>query len=189
MKFEEMKKIWDEQNNEHMYVINETRLRATIEEKKKKASGLVNKMEWMLIGTNTITGIVVLSMNFIKSPGGLYPNLLAFLMLGMGAYIMVRRVRRLKHEHQFDRTMLGDLEHAISNATYKERLSFGMLLYLIPVFILVLLNAVQEGKSMGVIMLILVFFVVIAFLGRWEHRSWHVAYRKRLEGMKAKLTE
>jgi len=189
MKFEEMKKIWDEQNKQHLFVIDEDRLRQSIEEKKGKSSRLVNRMEVMAILANGITGSVLLSMNFIKHVGSVLDNLLALLMIVVAIYILTRRSYRLKHENKFDRTMLGDLEHAISNATYQAQLSYGMLLYIIPVGILVLLNAMSEGQSPVVLFLIALFFVVVSLLGRWEHRSWHVARKKRLEAMREKLME
>lgn len=189
MKFEDMKKIWDEQNNQHFYVIDEENLQRTIGEKKRKGSRYVSKMEWMLIGSNLLAGGAIISMNFIKSAGDIYSNLLGLVMLLTAVYICFKRLQRLKYENSFDRTMLGDLEHAIANATYRARLSYGMLLYFILVAVLVLGNAIYEDKSVGKIILIAAFLVVTWLLGHWEHKSWHVANRKRLEAMRDKLTE
>ncbi len=189
MKIEDMKKIWNEQDQQHMYVIDEERLQHSIHEKKRKGSKIVSKMEWMLISSNLLAGSMIISMNFIKSAGDIYSNLLGLVMLLTAVYIFFKRLQRLKHENRFDRTMLGDLEHAIANATYRTRLSYGMLIYFILVAVLVLGNAFYEHKSIGQIILITVFLAITWILGRWEHRGWHLANKKKLEAMRDKLVE
>lgn len=189
MKFEEMKKIWNDQNQEHLYVIDEAQLRNTIDEKKRKTSRLVSKMEMFGIMANVSAGGFVLISNFVEQKGYVLANMIGILMLATAGYIYFMRTKRLKSENQFDRTMLGDLEHAINNATYQTRLSFSMLLVFIPIALLVIGNVVEAGKSPFIIFIIVAFMVVVLFLGRWEHRSWHVARKKRLEAMRDKLLE
>ncbi|MEQ9413515.1 MAG: hypothetical protein RIF39_06775 [Cyclobacteriaceae bacterium] len=189
MKFEDMKKIWDEQDQQHKYVVDEKKLHETIQMRKRKGSRYVSKMEWMLIFANVLAGGVIIVMNFIKTSGDIYANGLGVLMLAAGIYIYTKRNHRLKNENRFDRTMLGDLDHAISNANYRARLSYGMLIYFIFVAILSIGNAMEEEKSLEKIGLIVVFFVITWFLGRWEHKAWHVANKKRLISMRDKLVE
>lgn len=189
MKFEEMKKIWDEQNQAHLYVIDETQLRNTIDEKKRKSSRLVSKIEIFGIMANVTAGGFVLILNFAEQKGYALANIMGMLMLATAGYIYFMRTKRLKSENQFNRTMLGDLEHAINNATYQTRLSFSMLLVFIPIGLLVIGNVIEAGKSPIIIFLITAFMVVVLFLGRWEHRNWHVARKKRLEAMRDKLLE
>lgn len=189
MKFEDMKKIWNEQDQKHQYVIDEKVLHESIQAKKRKSSRFVNKMEWILIGTNSFSGGVLIVMNFIKHVDGYYTNALGVLMLATAVFIYFRRSHRLKNENRFDRSMLGDLDHAINNATYRAQLSYGMLIYFVLVAILVMGNAIYEETSALKIALIAAFLIVVWFLGRWEHRSWHLAHKKRLELMKVKLME
>lgn len=178
MKFEEMKKIWNEQDQKHEYVIDEKVLHESIQMKKRKSSRFVSKMEWMMIGTNLLSGGAIISMNFIKHYGDIYVNTLGVLMLATAAFVYFRRLHRLKNENRFDRSMLGDLDHAINNATYRARLSYGMLIYFVFVSILVMANAIYEEKSALKIVLIAAFLITVWFLGRWEHRSWHLAHKK-----------
>lgn len=188
MKFEDMKKIWDEQNQTHLYVIDEKLLQDNIQLKKKGASRFINKMEWFAILVNLLVGCVMLSMNFIQQ-GDIYANLIGIVMVIAAGYVYSRRLQRLKNENQFNRTMLGDLEHAISNATYRARLSYSLLMYWIVFASLFILNIIHEEKSLLQILLAVAFCVVVWFLGRWEHRKWHLASKKRLEAMKEKLME
>lgn len=142
-----------------------------------------------MILANMVAGGMIISMNFIKHRGDLYTNLLGMAMVGAAIYVYLRRLHRLRNESRFDRTMLGDLEHAISNATYRARLSYTMLMYFVVVTLLIILSAIHEEKSLAQILLLTAFCVIAWFLGRWEHRSWHLANKKRLEAMREKLVE
>lgn len=188
MKFEEMKKIWDEQNKELLFVIDEKRLQQNIEEKKRKSSTLVSKIEIMLIAVNIFSGSIVLGINF-QHPANLFNNAMGILMWAIAVYIFFKRGQRLKNENRFDRSLLGDLDHAISNATYQARLSYGMLFYCAGIGVLMFLNAMAENKSVTVLLVITVLFAITIYLARWEHRGWHLARKKRLEAMRAKLVE
>lgn len=188
MNFEDMKKIWDEHANEHVYVVDQKLLHQHILARKAGTEKLVNKIEWLLIGVNAVTGSFLLILNFAKAGGqNLFGSLLIGLMFLISAYVFIQRRRRLRNENHFDRTMLGDLEHAISNAAYQVNLSYAMLLTIVPIFLLTFLGALSQHKSTGVLILIIILFVVAFLLGRWEHRSWHIARKKRLEALKEKL--
>ena len=66
MEFEEMKKIWDSQNNEVLYGINEKAMHNHILSKKKQAYHITNASELILIIANAVMGCVILGMNFIS---------------------------------------------------------------------------------------------------------------------------
>lgn len=187
MKFEDMKKAWSEHH--HKFEIDEKKLHESIKHKKKKSSRFVSQVEWILIFANLIAGGTIVAMSFVEKSGEIYANALGLVMLAAGIYIYTRRSHRLKHENRFDRTMLGDLDHAISNATYRARLSYGILIYFLFVAVLTVSNAIYEDKSWLKIGLIIVFFAITWLLGRWEYRSWHLADKQRLEAMRKKLVE
>lgn len=189
MKFEDMKKIWNEQNQQHNYVIDEQQLHKNISEKKKRASKFIGQMEWLGMAANVIGGGAILISSFVKGKGDIFTIPLGVMMLAFACYIFISRHKRLKGEDRFDRTLLGDLDHAISNVTYRTQLSYYMLLYFIPVGLLLIANAIQEGLPLIKVFLIVMFVIVSLFLGRWEHRSWHLAQKKRLEAMREKLVE
>src|SRR5688572_30355056 len=123
MEFNEMKKIWDTQNNEAFYGINEKALHKLIISKQKKGYHITNTSELLMIFVNTITGCTVLAVNLNKPEGNIFLYGLAAWMLVTASYFLRSRIHRMKHNHQFDRSMRGDLEHAISVATYQVRLS------------------------------------------------------------------
>ncbi len=189
MKFEDMKKIWDEQKQQHLYVIDEKLLHENILAKKRGASRFINRMEWLAIFANLFAGGVIITANMYSHPGAVYVNFTGIVMIAAAVYFFIRRLIRIKNDNQFDRTMLGDLEHAIRNASYRAQLSFILLMYWIIFGILFVIVFIQEGKSLLQISLAIVFCIVVWFLGRWEHRSWHLANKKRLEAMRKKLIE
>ena len=73
MEFEEMKKIWDTQNNEPMYAINEAALHQRIRAKRNRAKWNADFTEVGLV----VIAIAVSGFLFIKNRGG--DNLYAFL--------------------------------------------------------------------------------------------------------------
>ncbi|HCM75934.1 MAG TPA: hypothetical protein DIS90_06105, partial [Cytophagales bacterium] len=181
--------IWNEQDQQHQYVIDEQLLQENIQRKKRKGSRFVNKMEWAMIFSNLLAGGSIIGMNMIRHNTHPYVSALGAVMLAAAVYVLIIRQKRLKNENRFDRTMLGDLDHAINNANYRARLSYSMLIYWILFSLLMLGTAILEGWSVMQVTGIAVFCIVVGLLGRWEHKSWHVANKKRLEALKSKLME
>lgn len=171
MEFEEMKKIWDSQNNEVFYGINGKAMHNRILSKKKQAYRITNASELMLIVTNAVIGCALLAMNFYKSTN-LFIYLLAAWALASALYMLVSRIRRIKAGGRFDRSMHGDLHHAISIASYQVRISRLGRWNVVPIGILVLLAVWDNGKSIWVTLAVLVFFILTSFAAGWEHRIY-----------------
>ena len=66
MEFDEMKKIWDSQNNEPLYGINEKALHNRILSKKKQAHHITNISELLAIIVIWCAGCFILGMNFLN---------------------------------------------------------------------------------------------------------------------------
>jgi hypothetical protein len=186
MEFDEMKKIWDSQNNEPLYGINEKALHNRILSKKKKAYHITNLSELLLIIVNAGAGIFVLAVNLSKQSANLYMYLLAAWMFLSALYMLVSRIRRIRGSRQFDRSMLGELAHAISVATYQVRLSQAGRWNILPIGVLCLLSLWEGGKSVWLIAAIVILFVLAAWGGRWEH-SIYKARKRELEILQTRL--
>jgi hypothetical protein len=185
MEFEEMKKIWDSQNNEPLYSINEKALHNRILSKKRKGHHITNISELLWIIVNISAGCFILGMNF-KQQGNVFMYLLAAWMFGSALYMLVSRIRRIKGNSRFDRSMLGDLDHAISMATYQLRFSLLGRWSILPIGILTLLGVWEAGKSVWIVVGILIFFVLTHYAAGWEHRIYK-ARKRELEVLKNKL--
>jgi len=186
MEFEEMKKIWDSQNNEPFYSINEQALHNRILSKKKQAYHITNISEWLGIAAYTVSGCFILVMNLTGKSQNVFMYILCAWSLGSALYTLVSRIQRINGDQQFDRSMLGDLTHAVSMATYQVRLSQLMRWNILPIGTLILLGLWDGGKSVWILLGILIFFVLTNYASGWEHGIYK-ARKRELEILKEKL--
>ena len=82
--------------------------------------------------------------------------------------------------------MHGDLDHAISMATYQVRLSAFGRWSILPIAMLILLALWEKEKSVWALVGVFTLFVVSAFAARWEHR-FYKSRKRELEVLKEKL--
>ena len=186
MEFDELKKIWDAQNDQPLYAINEKAMYNLILSKKKQAHHITNISELLIIVVYTITGSVVLGMNLFDQSSNISMYLLSAWMLGSALFMLVNRIRRIKGDKQFDRSMSGDLDHAISVATYQVRISRIMRWNILPIGILTILGLWEGGKPIWITMVVLLFFALTYYAGGWEH-SIYRRKKRELEVLKKKL--
>ena len=186
MEFDEMKKIWDSQNNEPLYAINVKALHNRILSKKKTGYHITNTSELLLIIVNAAAGLFILSVNFSKPGVNIYRYLLAAWMLLTALYMLVSRIRRIKGSHRFDQSLLGDLSNAISLAIYQIRLSQIGRWNILPIGVLSILWLWESGKPTVVIVVIAIFFAFAAYATRWEH-SIYKNRKRELEILQKKL--
>ena len=188
MEFEELRKIWDEQKGETMYVINEATLHRSVTRKKNVASRRINKVEIMvsLINGGSAIFLFVLALRGSHQWGFVTGGLLAATVI----YIQFFRWRRRQAENTFDRSMLGELDHAISNANAIIRFNYLMMVaYLIPLALLSLTKMIVVGASWEKWFLMIVAFSLSIFLVRWEQKACNLPRKKQLLALKKKLME
>lgn len=185
MDFEELQKIWDSQNNQPMYVINQEALHRRITAKKKKAIRITNLSELLLITVNIISGGFVLVMNLSMEKTNLSFHVMTTWMLGSAVYLLISRVRRMR-SISFERSMLGDLTHAISVATYQVRLSQIMRWNILPIGLLSIIGVWEGGKSIAFIVGLIVCFALAYYAGGWEHNIYQ-SRKRELEILQRKL--
>ncbi len=188
MKFDEMKKIWDLQNKEPLYGINEKALHNHIAGNKKQGYHITNMSELLLILVNAGTGLFILSMSLFKQSGNIYMYCLSVWMLLCALYFLICRIRRMRKNNRFDRSIHGDLHYALSIATYQIHLSAFGRWSILPIGILSILGIWESGKSIWVAMGILIFFAFANYAGRWEHNIYKTRKRE-LEILKSKIED
>lgn len=186
MEFDELKKIWDSQNNEPLYGFNEKALHNRILSKKRQAYHITNTSELLGIIVNISAGAFILGVTFFQQNGNTSMYFLSAWMLISGLYFLISRIRRMRGDHRFDRSMRGDLDHAISVATYQVRLSQLMRWNIVPIGILTLIGVWGNGKSLWFTVGILIFFVVANYAAGWEHGIYK-ARKRELEILQNKL--
>ena len=189
MEFEMMKKIWDEQNQRHLYTIDEEQLKVRIKQKRVSTSRATSFIESIFIGANILAAGIVVSNQLFGKGQSFFPYIMSALFLSAALYTWIRRNHRLKNENLFDRSMKGDLDHAIANATYIIRLSYFGRIFFIVIGVFITFSFFYLEKPLWKIIPLMAFFVLVYFAARWEHRSIHHARKRRLEGIRQKLEE
>jgi hypothetical protein len=185
MEFEQLQKIWDAQNNQPLYAINEKAMYNIILSKKKLAHHITNISELLLIFVNIASGTFILGVNYFKQ-GNIFIYLLSAWMFGSALFTLVSRIKRKKSDNRFDRSMQGDLNHAISVATYQVYISRIMRWNILPIAALCLLGLWDGGKPVWITVAALIFFALVFYGGGWEHNIYK-RKKRELEILKSKL--
>ena len=186
MEFEEMKKVWDAQNNEPIYGINEKALHNRILKKKNQAQHTTNLSELFSIIAYTFSGCFIIALNLMNKSNNVFMYILSAWILCMALYSLVSRMRRVNRGQQFDRSMRGDLEYAISMATYQVHFSRLARWSILPMGLLILLAVWDSGKSTWLLVGIVIFLVLANYASGWEH-NFYKKKKRELEILKEKL--
>ncbi len=188
MEFEEMQKIWNEQKGETMYAIDESALHRSITRKKNNISRKVSIVELSLMAINSAVAIFLLIDAIVK--GGLWDYGGAVIMGLTVLFLYFFRQRRKSNENTFDRSILGELDHAIANSQSILQIATTMIYYyLIPTSILAIGKMIYFGASIDKWLLITGLYTLAFFLVRWEKRAVHIPRKNRLEVLKKKILE
>jgi L-asparagine transporter-like permease len=190
MEFDELQKVWDKQNNEPLYVINEEALHRRIKAKKRAAAKKANWMEIILIGANLLAGSMLLwAVLFKGKEHETFIYVMIPIMLLVPFYLLYKRTQRKKSENKFEHTLLGDIEHALSNASYTVTLSRTSQLYFLSIAALTMLSLIfDKDASIASIIGISILFLLTLYASRWEH-NFYVRKKKELQNLKEKMGE
>lgn len=188
MEFDELQKIWDTQNNRPLYVINEQALHNRIVTKKHQVVHIAVVTEWILIIANTASGAFVLQQNYTGRRGLVFAYLLAAWLLGTALYVLVNRIRRMREQQQFNRSLSGDLQHALTTAAYQVRISRIMRWNVLPIALLVLFSSWEGGQSVWFLAIVALFFVLVFLASGWEQGIYRNKM-KELQVLQQKLEE
>ena len=186
MEFDEMKKIWDAQNNQPLYVIDEKALHNRIHSKMNSVLHLTSISEWLLIMINLGTGSILLGFNRFKPGTNIFLYLEAAWMFAIVAYLVVSRIRRIKASRQFDRSIRGDLNHAISLASYQMRISQIIRWNFLPMGAIMIFSGWEAGKLLRVSAVILVSYTVAFYVTSKGYRA-NKRKKRELQVLKEKL--
>ncbi len=117
MEFKDLKRIWDEQNNENLFIINESILHRRVIQNNIKIRRKINAFEWTVI-----LGLLGLSL-FALIDGILYNKLFqlidALIFLITAGYVFKSRLDRFKNEGKSNLSLLNNLEMAIRNIDHQ----------------------------------------------------------------------
>ena len=186
MEFDEIKKIWDAQNNRPLYVIDEKALHNRIKAKMNGVRHSANFTEWSSLLIYPGVGCVLLTHNRFKPGANIFMYLESAWMFATVVYIVVSRIRRIKASRRFDRSIHGDLDHAISLAGYQVRLSRIMCWNTLPIGAITIFIGWEAGKLIMVSAIMLVSFVLALLFGIKGDRI-NKRKKRELQVLKEKL--
>jgi hypothetical protein len=188
MEFDELQKIWDTQNKKPLYVINEQALHNRIVAKKHQVVHTAVVTEWILIIANAISGGFVLQQNYTGRRSLVFAYLLAAWLLVTALYVLANRIRRMREQKQFNRSLSGDLQHALTTAGYQVRISRIMRWNTLPIAVLVLFGSWEGGQSVWFLVAVALFFVLVFLASGWEMGVYRNKM-KELQVLQQKLQE
>jgi len=183
MEFEEVKSIWGAQDAQPIFRVDEKELYEKVLGRKRKALHITNISELVLIFVHLGAGGYVW---YLNTRGIFFMYLLAGWMIVVALLCVVSRVRRVVSGRRYDRSVRGELQHALAVAKYQVKLSrFGRWnIVLIGVFCV--FGMWESGKSPWVGVLVGLFFVATYYLSGFEHGIYK-RQRDRLEELYSKL--
>jgi hypothetical protein len=179
MDFEEMQTIWNAQNNANAYKLDEQELHRRILARKKRAVMITNFSELMIMIVYAAVGWVVLSVNMYY---------LAIWMWAVVMVLMISRIIRLRAARRFDRSVQGELQHALATAKYQVRLSQLMRWNIVVIFALTLWTIWKSGKPAWTLVLMSLIFLLAWYVSGIEHNKYK-AQKGSLETLQQSLNE
>jgi hypothetical protein len=187
MDFEELKVIWNSQENEKMYAINESTLHEYIRKNLKSVTNTMKFFETAITGANLLVGIWLM----VESLDNIFPStqhFLAVFYFGFGIYALVRVFMRREAEKPFEKTVVGEVERAIWRIDYLMAEARRMInWYLVPLIVIFGVLAFFDPRLWMVFGLMLLTAVATYFGYRWEFKKIHLPRKKNLNALREKL--
>jgi hypothetical protein len=186
MEFDEMKKIWDAQNNQPLYAFDEKALHNRIHSNMSTILHCTSITEWLLIFINLGAGGMLIDFNPFKRGANIFLYLEAVWMFAIAVYFVTHHIRRIKASRQFDRSINSDLDHAIFLANYQMRLSQIVRWNLLPMGTLMIFSSWESGKLLRVSIIILISIALAFYVTSSGYRA-NKKRKHKLQALKEKL--
>jgi hypothetical protein len=217
MNFEQMRVIWNSQNDEPLYAIDQAALHASV---RRKSRALRRRVFWrdvreISIGLLAAAGFLVFGGMLALGREDGWRRLLGAdveasrwdavtmllvsgLWLFFAAYQLVSRMRQEQRERRFEPSLRGDLDRTISQAEYRIRMATSIVWWgLLPVwlatllFINVLVNLVPTPPAVLILaaFVIPVGFALDILFKRRPIRTELVPLKREFESLRRTLTD
>jgi len=189
MEFDEMKLIWDSQNNEPLFAIDQEALHRRIRDKEKSVAKTLDFVDVVMIVLNLVVGILLITDTWLES-GEPYEYVLPAVYLVFFGYAIYRRLTRRQTVAAFEETILGRLEKGIWQADYLIHQTSSMFFwYLLPTMVVVNVVLFLNGAFWMALGLTAVTLPLAYFGGRWEVRKFYLPKKRELESIREILIQ
>ncbi len=189
MEFEDMQVIWNSQNNEKLYAINEAALYEKIKRKGKSVNRLLESSQLVMIGVNLLVGIFLM-IDAWRDNGQGYEYILPAMYLAYSIGAVVFRLVRRKEQVRFEETMLGELDKAIWQADYLIKQGYTLIKwYLFPLMLAASGSMLLNSKPFWALGTFIFMGAASYASHYWEIERCYVPKKRELEGLREKLVE
>ncbi len=188
MNFDELQKIWDAQNKQTLYAINEKAMYNHIMQKQRQGRHITHISELLAMLVNASVGLFITLVNATSNKSSIALYALGVWLAACAIFILTGRMRRLNGSHRFDRTMNGELAHALAVATYQVRLSRLMRWNILPIAILLLLGLWETGKPAWIAAATTATLLLSYYASGWEH-SYYERRKHTLQKLQTSLLQ
>ncbi|MCB0128653.1 MAG: hypothetical protein KDE58_40585 [Caldilineaceae bacterium] len=187
MELEDIKVVWDSQNEEKLYALDERALYKQIKRKGKSISRWLQHFEMLMIGVNVVVAVILMAVEFLNG-GELYGYLLSGVYLAYAVLATIWRQTRRQQDSLFEQTMMGELNKTIWQANYLIERSRGLTWwYLLPLMILIAVQMLYSGQPLFTLAFILMMGGVSILAARWEIKKKYLPQKQSLESLRATL--
>ena len=180
-----MQVIWNEQNSEKLYAINEAALEKMIDRKKWTVVLMLRVFEFAMIVVNLLVGVWLILDTYFDQDGRWSIYFLAAMYIGFGLFGTWLRYRRQRDEVQFDPTLIGEIDKSIWRIDYlMQQGRFTFFWYMLPLSIVFSITMILDQNYWFALLFPLVLLPATWFGIHWEARKWHVPKKADLEDLR-----
>lgn len=188
MNIEELKKVWDSENQKLLYTIDEQAMDQIILKKSESANRKGEIIENFIFWMNIIVPLILLTLLVVAKQDNMGTYLTCGFMFSAAAYIQIMKAKRRKMDDAIGSSVLDHLDQAIYNATQIAKITNNLLKWYITIIgLLSMLVLYLDQVHWGFLLGMAVVFVVAFLAGRWEQKAWHEKRRDDLIALKAKV--
>jgi len=188
MELDEVRAIWNSQEEQKPYQVDEEALHQRVLARKSRALCITNISELLIIGVYIGTGIFVAFANVTSRKISLFMYAAVAWMLLVALLTVISRIKRIRGNARFDRTVQGELQHGLALARYQVRLSRLMRFNTVLLCCLMLAACWEKAKPWWATILILAIFGLGWLASGWEHNKYK-RQRAALEALQSSLKE
>ncbi|KAA3664421.1 MAG: hypothetical protein DWQ04_05785 [Chloroflexi bacterium] len=187
MEFEDMQIIWNNQNEEKLYAINEAALHNQIRRKGKSITRKLDFVEMMMIFINLIASIF-LGIDAVQDNQPLYAYILPGMYFVYALIGLARRLLRQQEEVHFESTLVGELDKALWQINYLIKQSRSMMVwYLLPLMLVAAITILINSGMGWTIGLIVIIVPLAYFGGNWKVNKFYLPKKRSLESLRETL--
>lgn len=184
MDFEDLQKVWNQENNQPMYVFDQEAVNRMVARRARSVERLATINEWGMIIVAAITSCLLI----LTGSDGAYRILAAVVMLGTGIYVWWQRQQRLSRKAMLGKSVAEEIDQAVANAQYLVRFAQTFVYwFLLPTAAVTLFRMSRKDPDLWKWGLIIGCFVLSYVLVQIELRWKHKPRLSRLQELRSKI--